>query len=393
MTNSAEHLGVPDNALTPSPSAIPGLEELRRDIDAVDEQIVALLAKRHLTVQRVVALKTAHRLPVYHPSREEDLISQRRDQAVRAGLDPDHIEELYRSIVRHSRVRQTVQVSRVPVRPGGRVLLVGAGGKMGRYFTEWFTSTGYEVRQLEREDWPQAGQLCLGIDAALVSVPIDLTVPVIAQLGPHLPPECVLADITSVKAAPLDAMLAAHAGPVVGLHPLFGPATHTMDKQLVVASPGRAPEACQWLLDQFVAWGNIVVPVDARQHDHLMTFVQALRHFATFAFGDFLCRQQIDLPATLELSSPIYRLEMGMIGRLFGQDPELYAEIIFATPERRALLRDFVLSLQQHCELLEVADKEAFAERFRRVTEWFGPFCGQAMRESSYLIEKLVERF
>jgi chorismate mutase / prephenate dehydrogenase len=73
-----------------------------------------------------------------------------------------------------------------------------------------------------------------------------------------------------------------------------------------------------------------------------MTFVQALRHFATFAFGDFLCRQQINLPATLELSSPIYRLEMGMIGRLFGQDPELYAEIIFATPERRALLRDFV---------------------------------------------------
>jgi len=166
-----------------------------------------------------------------------------------------------------------------------------------------------------------------------------------------------------------------------------------MDKQLVVASPGRKPEACQWLLDQFSAWGNIVVPVDAPQHDHLMTFVQALRHFATFAFGDFLCRQQVNLPATLELSSPIYRLEMGMIGRLFAQDPQLYAEIIFATPERRALLREFVCSLQQHCDLLDAADKDAFVERFRLVADWFGPFCGQALRESSYLIEKLVERF
>jgi chorismate mutase / prephenate dehydrogenase len=162
MTISAEHLGVPDNALTPSPVAIPGLEELRREIDAVDEQIVALLARRHATVQKVVALKTAHRLPVYHPSREEDLISQRRDQAVRANWIPDHVEELYRAIVRHSRVRQTVQVSRVPVRPGGRVLIVGAGGKMGRYFTQWFAATGYEVRQLDREDWPQVDTLCQG---------------------------------------------------------------------------------------------------------------------------------------------------------------------------------------------------------------------------------------
>jgi chorismate mutase / prephenate dehydrogenase len=82
-------------------------------------------------------------------------------------------------------------------------------------------------------------------------VPIDLTVPVIHQLATASAASCVLADITSVKTAPLEAMLAAHAGPVVGLHPLFGPATHTMDKQLVVASPGRKPEACQWLLDQF----------------------------------------------------------------------------------------------------------------------------------------------
>jgi hypothetical protein len=38
----------------------------------------------------------------------------------------------------------------------------------------------------------------------------------------------------------------------------------------------------------------------------------------------------------------IYRLELGMVGRLFAQDPGLYAEIIFATPERRALLKEYV---------------------------------------------------
>ncbi len=369
------------------------LEALRRDIDAIDQQIVELLAQRHRNVQRVVAIKTAQRLPVYHPAREEDLISQRRAQAALAGLDPDHVEELYRCILRQSRMRQTIQVTRTGVRPGAKVLIVGGRGNMGRYFGRWFTGAGYEVRVLDIDDWPRVDELCAGIDLAFVCVPIQRTVPVIKDLGPHLPPGCVLADITSVKQASLAAMLSAHPGPVVGLHPLFGPMTSTMDKQLVATTPGRAPEDCQWLVDQFIAWGNIVLPLEAEEHDRIMAIAQALRHFATFAFGDFLCRQNVNLARTLDLSSPIYRLELGMIGRLFAQDPALYAEIIFASPERRALLQEFVESLNRHRSLLESGDKAAFCAEFKRIAEWFGPFCEQAMRESSFLIDKLVERF
>jgi chorismate mutase/prephenate dehydrogenase len=366
---------------------------LRRELDAIDERIVELLAQRHGKIQQVVAIKTAQHLPVYHPAREENLISQRREQAARAGLDPDHVEELYRCIVRQSRVRQTVQVTRTGVRPGAKVLLIGGLGKMGRYFQRWFAESSYQVRILDLEDWPRAVELCAGIDLALVGVPIGETVRVLERLGPYLPPNSVLADITSVKHAPLAAMLAAHAGPVVGLHPLFGPTTRTMDKQIVVAAPGRAPEECQWVLDQFIAWGNIVLPLEAREHDDIMSIVQALRHFATFAFGDFLCRRDVDITRTLELSSPIYRLELGMIGRLFAQDPELYSEIIFASPERRALLQNFIDSLGRHSDLLQSGDKAAFCAEFRRIAAWFGPFCGQAMRESNFLIDKLVERF
>ncbi len=369
------------------------LEALRSQIDSIDQQIVSLLAQRHATVQQVVALKNAQKLPVYHPSREEDLISQRREQAAQAGLDPDHIEELYRSILRQSRMRQTAQITRIPVRPNATILVVGASGKMGSYFARWFESTGYQVRRMDSNDWPQVATLCQNIHAAILSVPIAHTPEIAQQLAPHLPSDCVLADLTSIKADPLAAMLQHHPGPVVGLHPLFGPATTSMDQQVVVATPGRKPEACQWLLDQFTAWGNIVLPIDANEHDRLMTFVQALRHFATFAFGDFLRHQNINLSRSLEFSSPIYRLELGMIGRLFSQDPELYADIILATPERRALLQEFIQSLNRHLPLLENADRDAFCSHFRDVSSWFGPFCGQAMRESNYLIEKLVERF
>jgi len=369
------------------------LEGLRQQIDVIDEKIVALLAERHARVHEVLGLKTTHKLPIYHPAREENLISQRRAQAQEAGLDPDHIEELYRSILRQSRVRQTVGAAKMGVRPGFKVLIVGGGGQMGRYFGRWFSAAGYEVRTLEVGDWPNAGALCEGINLALVSVPIHDTPAVIARLGPHLPSTCLLSDLTSVKQPAIETMLAVHRGPVVGLHPLFGPMTSSMDKQILMAVHGRAPDDCQWLIDQMMAWGNVVLSISAREHDEIMNVVQGVQHFATFAVGLFLARRKIDLGRMLEFSSPIYRLELGMVGRIFAQDASLYADMIFASPERRAMLEDFVTFLAGRRELLKDGNRERFCAEFNQIAAWFGPFCEQAMRESNFLIDKLVERF
>jgi chorismate mutase/prephenate dehydrogenase len=187
--------------------------------------------------------------------------------------------------------------------------------------------------------------------------------------------------------------VASHAGPVIGLHPLFGPATKTMDRQIIVVNQGRDPQRCQWLLDQLTVWGNVLVQTTAEEHDDLMGIVQALRHFATFTFGQFLHARNVPISRTLELSSPIYRLELAMVGRLFAQDPSLYAEIIFATPGRLGLLKEYIQSLQQNLDLLQRSDKAEFTARFREIAAWFGPFSEQAMRESTFLVDKLVHRF
>ena len=369
------------------------LEILRRQLDNIDREIVSLLGKRQAEVERVVSLKKAHNLPVYHPAREEDLLSQRRIQGAEAGLDPDYIEDLYRRILRQSRVEQTARLAQKGVRTGATVLLVGGLGSMGQYFHNWFADAGYNIRILDRHDWPNAEKLCEGIELAIISVPIEVTNAVADRLGPHLPADCVLADITSIKESPLNAMLGSHEGPVVGLHPLFGPTTSTMDKQIVVVTPGRNLPACKWLIDQFSVWGSIILQVSAKEHDEVMSIVQTLRHFATFAFGQFLRRRHVDLSRTLEFSSPIYRLELGMVGRLFAQDPSLYSEIIFASPERLTLLKDFLTSLSENLAMIETGDKDVFSSEFRKIADWFGPFSEQAMRESSYLIDKLIERF
>ncbi len=369
------------------------LSALRRKIDDIDQQVVDLLSKRQKQVEHVVNLKKTHNVQVYHPAREEDLISARRQQAAEAGLSPDYIEEIYRIIMRRSRVEQTDQMAAKAVNPGATVLIVGGTGEMGRYFADWFAGAGYAVRVMGSRDWDNAAALCADIDLCMISVTIDRTSEIIANIAPYLPPDCVLTDVTSIKQAPLDAMLAAHSGPVIGLHPLFGPTTSTLDKQIVVATPGRDDAACQWVVDQFSLWGSVIVTSDAAEHDKIMEFVQSLRHFATFTFGQFLAAKNVPLARTLEFSSPIYRLELGMVGRLFAQDAGLYAEIIFATPQRRALLKEYIESVSRNLEMLENGDKDEFEHQFAKIAQWFGPFGEQAMRESSFLIDKLIERF
>jgi chorismate mutase/prephenate dehydrogenase len=383
----------PSDATSANPDVNQELERLRLQLDAIDQKIVSLLAERQAEVERVVQLKKAHNIPVYHPAREENLISHRRIQGSKAGLNPDYVEEIYRRILRQSRVEQTAQMARKGVRAGAVVLLIGGLGSMGQYFYQWFTTAGYQVRILDCQDWPNVDHLCRDVELAIISVPIEVTVSVAKKIAPHLPPNCILADITSIKKIPLNAMLEAYQGPVIGLHPLFGPTTSTMDKQIIVVTPGRDITGCQWLIDQFSAWGSIILRVNAEEHDKIMSIVQTVRHFATFAFGQFLRRKQIDLSRTLEFSSPIYRLELGMVGRLFAQDPSLYAEIIFASPERCALLMEYLESMSTNIEMVNNGDKEAFLTEFKKIADWFGPFSEQAMRESSYLIDKLIERF
>lgn len=369
------------------------LDALRRQIDQIDQQIVELLGRRQKAVEDVVAIKKKYQLPIYHPAREADVVTNRRSQGGDAGLNPDFVEELFRAIMQQSRKSQAAKMHYRAVRENVSVLVVGGKGQMGRYFAERFENSGYRVRVLDQADWPRAQTLCRDVELALLAVPIGRTGKTARQLAPYLPAECLLADITSIKQAPVAAMLQAHPGPVIGLHPLFGPSARSLDKQTIIATPGRQRDACQWLLDQLTAWGAVVVTADAQEHDRVMQIVQALRHFSAFAFGRFLFQRNVDLARSLEFSSPIYRLELGMVGRLFAQDPQLYAEIIFASPECLQVLQDYAKSLTQNLQMLQTGDKEAFVQAFRQVANWFGPFGDQAMRESNYLVEKLIERF
>lgn len=266
------------------------------------------------------------------------------------------------------------------------VVLVGGAGGMGRILQRLFAADGREVRILEKDDWDRADEILRGAKLVVVSVPIDVTTDVIARLGPMLDADAVLSDVTSVKRAPVEAMLAAHAGPVAGLHPMFGPDVTSLERQVFVYVPARDPEASAWLETLLRREGASVVTTSAEEHDRAMGIIQALRHFTTYAYGVFLAELHPDLRQIMAMSSPIYRLELEMVGRLFAQDPHLYADIIMANDENARLIRAYVESLAPELELVLRGDRDAFVEHFGRARDYFGTLAYDFMKESGRML-------
>ena len=119
-----------------------------------------------------------------------------------------------------------------------------------------------------------------------------------------------------------------------------------------------------------------------------MSIVQVLRHFSTIAYGYHLMEENIDLDKVLELSSPIYRLELIMVGRLFAQNSELYSDIIFSEKQNIPMVKRFIQRLLDLFEALEKQDKESFSELFDNVSNWFGDNADKFLQESNQLLAK-----
>ncbi|MGC9505195.1 bifunctional chorismate mutase/prephenate dehydrogenase [Baaleninema sp.] len=273
--------------------------------------------------------------------------------------------------------------------PSRRIAIVGGKGMMGRFFQNRFEAAGHEVRLLGRTDWDDAKTLLGDVDLALISVPIDRTLDVVRDTAKYLPPTAVLADITSIKTPIVEVMLAAHSGPVVGLHPMFGPGVESFLSQKVAICPGRDPQASQWLIDLMDRDGGDLVYCTPEEHDRMMVTIQAIRHFSTFGLGVFLAEENIDIGRSLDLSSPIYRMGIDTVSRLFGQDASLYADIMLANAERRESIARLAETFTRLAQLVQAQDREGLIEAFHQATSTFGDETERAVRESDRLINAM----
>jgi prephenate dehydrogenase len=273
-----------------------------------------------------------------------------------------------------------------------KVGIVGGTGKMGRLFAEVFERAGHEVRVCGRRTTMTCEELAGASDLVMVSVPIRETVAVIRSIAPILKPYQIFCDLTSLKIGPVAAMMESEAS-VIGLHPMFGPGVPSLRGQTIVATPARCSrETLQAVLSIFEQEGAALTISTPEEHDRIMALVQGLTHSVTLLVADTMRRLSVTPEDTIPFMSPVYQIEMGLVGRLLSQDPDLYGDILTLNPHVQPVLAACSASLEDLREMVAAGDAEAFRDLFERNADHFGSYSEKAAAETDFLIRAMVSR-
>lgn len=369
------------------------LPVLRAMVDALDRELLHLAARRMSLVAEIAEYKRRHGVRIRDLRREREVLDDRCDRAEALGLPRGEIESIFRVLLRASRDYQAALRAEVPPDEAARtVAIIGGRGRLGRVLVRLFGDVGHNVLVVDRDTDLTAEAAAAEADVVVVSVPIDDTEAVIRAVGPHVRESALLMDVTSVKAAPVAAMLEATRASVVGTHPMFGPGVHSLQGQRVVLCRARGDAWADWVARTFGARGLTVVEADAAHHDRVMAVVQVLTHFQTQVHGVALARAGLTLQDTLPFTSPAYLLELYVAARHFAQEPSLYGPIEMRNPDTASITATYRDAAAEVSDILASRDRARFAAMFEEVRTFFGPFTEEALEQSSVLIDRLVER-
>lgn len=375
--------------------ANPDLLTLREALSRCDLQILESLSERMRLIREVAALKARSGLPVFDREREGAHMGDLHARAAEAGLSAEIVRDVFGTLFAASRGAQREKM--MALRERLSIGIIGGTAGMGAFLARLFSGAGHAVETTgltqngERVGAPNV-EIASRHDIVIVAVPIAVTVQVIEEVAPHMREGSCLCDVTSVKRAPVQAMLrsAPPTVDVVGTHPMFGPSGEDMDRQKVVFCAGRGDRGRARVRSLFEAFGAEILETSPEEHDAHMALIQVLVHEKTMVLGSVLQRLKADLPRSLQFASPIYRTELAMIGRMYSQHAELYADILTSNPDGSRISHLFEQEAGHFARAVAMGDRETIVKRFREVQEFMAEFAAWAKKESDALLYEIV---
>jgi len=277
--------------------------------------------------------------------------------------------------------------------------IVGSAGAYGRWLGRFFEQ---QMRlQVIGHDPADAAshtpeQLLAEADVLVFSAPIRHTPELIAEYVRRSAGRergRLWLDVTSVKDAPVQAMLASQAE-VVGLHPMTAPPkAPTLKGRVMVVCEARLQHCRPWLDALCVALQAECVRATPQHHDQMMALVQAMVHATHLAQAGVLREYQPQLgtlEAMLPYRSASFELDTAIISRILSLNPAIYEDIQFGNPHVAPMLERLVGQLRVLQAQVDQGDdmaRGAFREQMLVANQ--AAFGAPALASGNYTFERV----
>ena len=253
-----------------------------------------------------------------------------------------------------------------------RILVLGAG-KMGSFFVDLLSfdheTAVYDI-DAKRLRFMYNTQRFTSLEEiddfkpelVINAVTLKYTLDVFRTVIPHLPPECILSDIASVKTG-LKEFYEAQGMRYVSTHPMFGPTFANLgalsNENAIVITEGDYMGRI-FFRDLYSRLGLHICEYTFDEHDETMAYSLSIPFVSTFVFAAVMKHQ--DAPGTT------FKRHLKIARGVLGEDDCLLREILFnpRTGGQVANIRD---ELKQLLEIIDNKDEAALNAYLQRIRQ------------------------
>ena len=265
-----------------------------------------------------------------------------------------------------------------------KIGIIGGTGGIGAAFVEFFGQKFPDKKVLVsgRKTKITNQKVVQTCDLVIFSVPISCTESAISEVLEVSRPNQIWADFTSVKVFPMQAMHRSRAE-VCGLHPLFGPMKSGISGHKIVVCPGKISENSLTALKNLFADFEIL-QTSPESHDSAMGIVQGVSHFSDLLVGEMMRQSDSQVAEIQAFSSAPYALKFSVLGRMFAQNPQLYAQILV---QNRDAISECASVFRELADLISAEKTSELVHKFQKISDFLGEnFC----RDSAEKTEKMI---
>ncbi|MDP2642843.1 MAG: prephenate dehydrogenase/arogenate dehydrogenase family protein [Candidatus Peregrinibacteria bacterium] len=268
--------------------------------------------------------------------------------------------------------------------------IIGGKGRTGSQFAGFFKKMGFDVIVSDIGTKLSNKDLIKKADIVVFSVPFEKSVQIMKkEILACTRKDQIVMDLSSLKKNQVEVMNKSK-GNVIGIHPLFGPTTNKKKDLNVVFCAGRCDKKVFAQMKKlFEKFGFNVIVMTPEEHDKAMVLVQVIPHLKIILAGELMKFSGINPEKFYDIGTPMYKVEMSFIGRIFAQDPGLCTAIIVNNPYSKDLIKFFGKISKVYEKLILKNDIKGLSKRFVDVSKFLGDFPKTALDESEKIINKM----
>ncbi|MDR2872864.1 MAG: prephenate dehydrogenase [Xanthomonadaceae bacterium] len=278
--------------------------------------------------------------------------------------------------------------------------IVGSAGAYGQWLRRFF-SERMRLTVIGRDpadpDSLSEDALIEQADVLVFSAPIRMTPDLVAEYVRRADGRehgKLWLDVTSVKGAPVAAMLTSQAE-VAGLHPMTAPPkSPTLKGRVMVVCEGRLQRWRDWLQSLLRATQAECVWTTPVYHDRVMALVQAMVHATHLAQASVL-REYLPrlgeggLERLLPYRSASFEMDTTIMARILSLNPEIYEDIQFGNPHVPDMLECLHTEISRLRDWVKGGDGSRAAFRGHFLDAARDAFGAAALRGGNYNFERL----